>query len=274
MKLRERFKLDRLRPPKNRGPFAYIKRKLHPQKTLPNRHLSIFLNTYCNLKCFSCAALGMPKPPPPIDTKIENIELFLRHAAKIYPGSYIMLTGGEPTMYPRLGEACHLIHEYGFKTAMLTNGYRMVPAEWFDFILLDYHGVNDDKMIEWQKTLKASNIKWDIRMKQYHQDIQVAMKGNITRGARCSNWLEPLTLLQNVVYPCCNLMCVEWWHDTDEVTTALIDAGWTVDNPGLVGAIKNWRETLPSTVYQLCMLGCWRDADKANWRQIEHNLIA
>ncbi len=268
MKLRERLRLDRLRPPKNRGPLAYIKRKLYPKKTIPNRNLTIFLNTYCNLNCFSCAALGMETRPPAVDTSLKDIEAFLKHMSEIYSGNYVLLTGGEPTMYPLLSQVCDMIHSYDFKVAMITNGFKIFPPELFDFIILDYHGINEDKLNEWLTVLRNSGIAWDSIMKQYHQNIQLAMKDNITKGARCAYWLKPLTLWQNVVYPCCNIQCVEWWHDTFEVSEALIDAGWTVDNPDLIGVIKNWRETLPSEFYRLCTVGCWKDADKATWSQI------
>jgi len=62
-------------------------------------------------------------------------------------------------------------------------------------------------------------------------------------------------------------MCVEWWHDTFEVTMSLIDSGWVVDNPNLVDYINDWRETLPSEVYRLCSIGCWKDANKASWKE-------
>ena len=155
---------------------------------------------------------------------------------------------------------------------MLTNGYKFYNPELFDLVLLDYHSVNEEKIEEWKAALKKSDIAWDIRMKEYHQDIPFAIKNNKTMGVRCSNWLNPLTLWQNVVYPCCNIMCVEWWADTFEVSSSLIENGWIVENPNLISTIKNWRETLPPEFYRLCSIGCWKDADKARWEPIQDSI--
>ena len=255
------MKREHLIAPNQRGLIQRIKRRMNRNKRQLDRPLSIFLNTYCNLDCYSCAALGMKTKPPAVNTRISDIEKFLEQMTKLYPNTAIMLTGGEPTMYPFIPQVCDLIHAYGFKVSILTNGFKIYPPDLFDFIILDYHNINDLNLDEWKDNLEKSNTKWDIRMKQYHQDIPYAIKDNITKGARCSNWLRPLTLWQNVVYPCCNIMCVEWWHDTFDVTMALIDAGWTVDNPNLVEYIQNWRETLPAEFYRLCSIGCWKDAN-------------
>ena len=120
MSLKERIRRDRLRPPHQKGPFAYVARKIFPRKTIPNRHISIFLNRYCNLKCYSCAALGMN--PEPAETTLADIAKFLEHMKSFKPGSTIMVTGGEPTMSPDLESVTTMIRDNGFKSAMLTNG--------------------------------------------------------------------------------------------------------------------------------------------------------
>lgn len=260
------MKREHLIAPHERGIVQRIKRRMKRGKRKLERPLSIFLNNYCNLDCYSCAALGMITRLPPVNTSLDDIEKFLIHMEKLHPGKSIMLTGGEPTMYPFLREVCDLVHSYGFKVSMLTNGFKVFSPELFDFIILDYHGENKEKLAEWTSLLEKSEVEWDIRSKQHHQDIPFAMKDNITKGARCSNWLNPLTLWQNVVYPCCNIMCVEWWHDTFEVTMSLINSGWIVDNSNLVKCIENWRESLPSEFYRLCTIGCWKDANKALWK--------
>ena len=206
---------------------------------------------------------------PPFDARIEDIELFLKHMTKIRPGGVATITGGEPTMYPYLEEVSSLIREYGFKVGMLTNGYKLQPLELFDLVVLDNHGINEPQIEKWKKVLENSNVEWEIIGKQYHQDIAHVIKDNITRGVHCDQWLGTLTLYQNVVYHCCNIMCVEWWSDTFEMSEALIDAGWTIENPNLPETVKNWRETLPSEVYRLCSIGCWKDAQDPKWEKIK-----
>lgn len=207
--------------------------------------------------------------PKPAETKLTDITKFLEHMKTFKPGSTVMVTGGEPTMSPHLGAVAKMIRDNGFKSAMLTNCYKLIPLKWFDYIILDYHGVNKGEFELWKAALKESRRWWDMSPKHMHQDIPYAMKDNITKGARCSNWLTNYTLWQDVVYPCCNMMCVEWWHDTEEATMVLREAGWTVDNPNLVETIKNWRGTLPAEVYRLCMLKCWKDSTRAKWVKIE-----
>lgn len=268
-RFKEALKRDSLRPPHQKGVRAYIDRKLNPRARIPNRHISIFLTTACNLNCFSCGALGMDPRPKVEHTQLGDIELFLGQMQEIHPGSFIMLTGGEPTLYPDLQRVCELIREYGFKPAMLTNGYKIVPVEWFDAIMIDYHGESNRLRIEvWKDHLNFSDLIWDMHDKRYHQDMLFAMNDNITKGLRCPNLYEPLTLWKNVIYPCCNIMCLEWWHDDDSVTKGLIDAGWTVDNEGFYITFDNWRETLPLEFYRMCALNCWRDSKSRKWHKL------
>lgn len=257
---------DSFRPPHQRGLVNFIKRRIKPRIKIPDRCISIFLTTSCNLNCFSCGALGMDPRPKVEYTQLGDIELFLGLMQGIYPGSFVMLTGGEPTLYPELKKVCELIREYGFKPSMLTNGYKIVPVEWFDAIMIDYHGESNKVRIEeWKKILRWSDIIWDVHDKRYHQDMNVAMDHNITKGLRCPNFLSPLTLWKSVVYPCCNSMCLEWWHDTDTITEGFMREGWTVDNEQLPWVIENWRDTLPLEFYKMCSLQCWRDASKRKW---------
>ncbi len=265
-KFKEALKRDSFRPPHQRGLINYIARKLKPRIKIPNRQISIFLTTNCNLNCFSCGALGMDPRPKVEYTQLENIELFLGQMQGIYPNSFIMLTGGEPTLHPDLQRVCELIREYGFKPAMLTNGYHKVPVEWFDAIMIDYHGESNRIAIkEWRLILKNSDIIWDMHDKRYHQDMNVAMDNNITKGLRCSNFLKPLTLWKSVIYPCCNIMCLEWWHDDDSATKGFIREGWHVHNEEFPDTFKNWRDTMPLEFYKMCSLQCWRDASKRKW---------
>jgi len=209
-------------------------------------------------------------PRPKVEhTSLEDIELFLEQMAYLHPYSYVTLIGGEPTAYPWLREACELVRKYGFKPTMITNGYKIVPPEWFDYIIIDLHGdTNQQQIKKWKELLEESNITWGMYKKQYHRDVRVALEDNITKGARCSNWLKPLTLWKNIVYPCCNLMCVEWWNNDHSSTLALKKAGWTTDNLNLSWTIKNWRRTLPPSVYRMCTIKCWKDADKARWGKV------
>lgn len=267
-----RVRDDRLyKSPPHQGLKGVIKRMVDkPPSYIPKRRINIFLNRYCNLSCFSCAALGMD--PPRDETTLEEIIAFLQKMVYHDPGSTVMLTGGEPTAidHGKLKEICDEIHDHGFKTAMLTNGFKIAPVEWFDYIILDKHGINDADIKKWEKHLKAHGRDIDYREKYHHMDIPYSIEGNITKGARCNNWIHTLTLWRDVVYPCCNIMCVAWWADDYNkiLAPALRKNGWTVDNPELANTIRNWRETLPAEVYRICTLLCWKEAPRTKWVKI------
>ena len=269
---RNRRKHDKLyRPPTQRGLKSFLKRRISPPKFIPDRKMNIFLNRYCNLNCYSCAALGMS--PPADETTTEEIQAFLTNIEGYQPGTTFGLTGGEPTAldHKKLEKICNLIHEHGYKTAIITNGYKLIPTDWIDYILLDKHGINDEDIAKWKEHLKQANRDiFDFREKQWHMDIPYSMEGNITEGARCINWISSLTLWKDVVYPCCNIMCVAWWNgDIDqELASILREAGWNAYNPDLTETIRNWRETLPGDIYRVCMTQCWRNSSKTKWVKI------
>ena len=268
-KFKEALKRDSFRAPTDKGLVNYIKRKITPRVKIPNRNISIFLTTNCNLNCFSCGALGMNPRPKVEYTQLGDIELFLGQMQGIYPNSFIMLTGGEPTLYPDLKKVCALIREYGFRVSMLTNGYNKVPVEWFDAIMIDYHGESNRIAIaEWKLILEKSDIIWDMHDKRHHQDMNVAMENNITKGLRCSNFLRPLTLWKKVIFPCCNIMCLEWWHNDDSVTKGFTEARWTVDNENFADTFRDWRDTLPLEFYKMCSLKCWKDSKNREWHKL------
>lgn len=271
---RNRRTQDKLyRPPPQQGLKGFINRRINPPKTkfIPDRRMNIFLNRYCNLDCFSCAALGMN--PPPDETTTEEIQAFLTNIEGYQPGTTFMLTGGEPTAldHKKLEKICNLIHEHGYKTAFLTNGYNLIPTDWIDYIILDKHGINDEDIAKWEEHLKqADRDIFDFREKQWHMDIPYSMEGNLTEGARCSSWISSLTLWKDVVYPCCNIMCVAWWNEDidQELASSLREAGWNAYNPDLTETTRNWRETLPGEVYRVCMTQCWRHSSKTKWVKI------
>jgi len=266
---------DHLIAPHQRGLWNRLKRRWkfrrNKNKEQLDRPMSIFVTTRCNLNCYSCAALGMNPRPEPWDASLHNIQLFLSRMQDVFPeGSYVLLTGGEPTLYQYLESTVDLIHNYRFKASILTNCAVLHHRTFskLDYLILDYHKINEDKYTKVKKFLDANNIKYESRMKHYHQDIPYAMENNITKGARCSNWMKPITLYKGVVYPCCNAMCAEWWNNTSNIREDLDSAGWEVYNPKLAEVVKKWRYTLPDSFYRFCTLNCWKDAKRAKWVEI------
>ena len=273
---RYRRKQDRLYlPPPKWGFKTFLKNKLTEtgliptQKTIyPKVRLDIMLNRYCNLNCFSCTALGMN--PSKDETTFEEIEAFVINMEGYHPGITFLLTGGEPTAidHGKLEKICDLIHDHGYKTAILTNGFKLVPVEWFDYVLLDRHGINDDDIAKWIKHLEqADHENYEVLETLWHMDLPYSIKDNITKGARCGAWMNSISLWKDVIYLCCNLMHVSAWDgDIDQkLAFNLREAGWTAYNPDLAETIKNWRETLPGDAYRMCTVKCWKGSSKTNW---------
>ena len=270
---RNRRRHDRLyRPPPQQGWKGFINRRLHPPETsfIPEKRMNLLLNRYCNLNCYSCACMGMN--PPKDETTIEELQAFLINIKGYRQDPTFLLTGGEPTAidHGKLEKICDLIHGMGYKTALLTNGYKLIPTKWIDYIVLDKHGINDEDIAKWETHLaQEDRDSYEFREKQWHMDIPYAMKDNISKGVRCGTWMS-ITLWKDVVYPCCNIMAVAWWNgDMDQkLASSLRAAGWNAYNPNLVETIKKWRETLPGEVYRLCMTQCWKDSSKTKWVKI------
>jgi len=274
--LRNRIRDDRLyRPPPFQGWRGFIKRRINPPapKIFPQNRIRIFgmgliVNRYCNLSCHSCVVMGMN--PPRDETTLEEIKAYLANMEGYDPDAVFRITGGEPTAmdHGKLENIAKLVRDSGYRVSLLTNGFKLVPPEWFDYIVLDKHGINDEDIEKWLVHLKSENYdKYEVRDAYWHTDIPYSMKDNISEGARCGAWMNSLTLWKDIVYPCCALMCVAWWNgDIDQkLASDLRYAGWEVYNPDLVDTIRNWRETLPGEAYRVCVTQCYRKASKTKW---------
>ena len=75
----------------------------------------------CNLKCGYCTEYDRTSDPAPYDELASRL-------AKL-PAWGVCLTGGEPTMHPRLPDLVAEMKRLGFKRRMLiTNGWRLTSA--------------------------------------------------------------------------------------------------------------------------------------------------
>ena len=224
------------------------------------------------MNCYSCSAIG--KNPPRDETTLEEIQAYVKNIDGYFPESVFMLTGGEPTAidHGKLEKICNFIHDRGHKTAILTNGFRLIPVEWIDYVVLDRHGINDDDIVKWKKHLKNANHEnYDVFNTLWHMDIAYSLKDNITMGARCGSWTNTITLWKDVVYPCCAHMHMAVWDSEkldQKLASNLRDSGWNAYNPDLVETIRNWRETLPGEAFRVCSIKCWKSANKTRWVKI------
>lgn len=189
------------------------------------------------------------------------------------PKATFLLTGGEPTAidHGKLEKICDLIHDQGHNIAIMTNGFRLTPTEWYDYVVLDRHGINDGDIAKWEHHLKQTKHEnYEVLDTLWHIDIPYSLEDNITEGARCRAWMNSITLWKDVIYPCCNIMHMAAW-DGDfgkKLAPSLRDAGWNVYNPDLVETIRNWRETLPGEAFRVCSIKCWKNCSKTKWVKI------
>jgi MoaA/NifB/PqqE/SkfB family radical SAM enzyme len=78
----------------------------------------------CNLKCGYCTEYDRTSDPVPYD----ELALRLAKLAELRTWA-VCLTGGEPTMHPRLPDLVAEMKRLGFKRRMMiTNGWRLTPA--------------------------------------------------------------------------------------------------------------------------------------------------
>ncbi len=78
----------------------------------------------CNLKCGYCTEYDRTSDPAPY----EELALRLAKLAELRAWA-VCLTGGEPTMHPRLTDLVAEMTRLGFKRRMMiTNGWRLTPA--------------------------------------------------------------------------------------------------------------------------------------------------
>ena len=95
---------------------------LAPRESTTSKEIQIYLqtNTTCNQKCVFCNR--PPRGERNLNVKLEDIKKRIEEISKNAKVKRIILTGGEPLLYPDLSEAIHWAKKYGFITEIQTNG--------------------------------------------------------------------------------------------------------------------------------------------------------
>ncbi|MFO8056388.1 MAG: radical SAM protein [bacterium] len=88
------------------------------QSPVPSlRYLELLLTMRCNLRCRHCYQGG----PEESDMDPETLDLVLSEFDDIQ-GLRLLISGGEPLMYPHLDRLCELLQNRGYRSVLLTNG--------------------------------------------------------------------------------------------------------------------------------------------------------
>ncbi len=110
---------------------------------LPDRTVHLHPLDLCNLACSHCYSASSP-----LKQTILPLEPLLAALPRLRAEGYevISLSGGEPLLYPWLGELLAAAKAEGFRTAAITNGYRVTPRhrpviEALDRIAISFDGL-------------------------------------------------------------------------------------------------------------------------------------
>jgi len=177
----------------------------------------------------------------------------------------------------RLTAIIHVFAEYGRKMMMITNGYNLLGLDIehlnkIQGVVLDDHGINHDHIEKCRRYLKkvyGGTVK--TLYHPVHWNLEDAMKHPSNRGRQCRSMIRTPMVVKKVVYPCCNMYPIEQMRRDPQITSSLVEAGWTLDNPQVVETLRRWRKTLPQYVREQCLNHSWRPNMKVG-RSVEITL--
>ncbi len=132
----------------------------------------------CNLDCFYCHNRPLLEGRlPPLEQ--STVTEFLQKRAGLLDG--VVLTGGEPTLYPGLEETAGWIKHLGYRVKLDTNGVnpdvvgRLLRLGLCDYVAVDYkapaarykelcgEGADADKVLQTIRLLAQSGIAYEVR---------------------------------------------------------------------------------------------------------------
>lgn len=240
--------------------------------------IRINVTNICNLHCDYCDN-GCHIPFSKNSSKLfrrkafivqpEEVEKFCYVLAGIGEQNIHLLQGGEITALPVdiIVRYIEIFQSFGRKVGLRTNGYNVtgIPIDilnQLECIYLNSHGTNQEAVDHCHYHLsKHYDGKVIIEQNFYHRDLDSLVDngmGTIEQGIKCSYLLATLTSIPPVIYPCCNSWALMNALNSSIMRDALIDAGWTLDNPMLIDTFIHWRQTLPRIFYEVfCADSCY-----------------
>lgn len=134
---------------------------------------------FCNLACSWCDTTFDKFKPWTEDDLIE--------AMKSEPGTFAVITGGEPTMHKHTPRVIELLKQCGFQIAVESNGTKPIP-ERIDFVTVSPKRFSGEKgmpeyFIHDDAMAKASEFKYVV---DRYFDFSTLLKHDVTDGRRYS----------------------------------------------------------------------------------------
>lgn len=241
----------------------------------------------CNLHCEACNTLDnlpIASNSPYTERRkkwrisLDDVRLF----CKVFDGigddyeNYHRLTGGEFTTLPisYMRKIIDIFYQNQRKMSLITNGYNLLSLgrrylRKIDHFVLDDHGINHKHIKKCQRYLESwhdGKIKYVKRT--YHWNCIQAKNHPYNIGQCLGECHIPQApaLLRGIIYPCPALKYIEMMDKNTKTTEALIQAGWTLNNPDVIDVMRNWRNSIPKYVWNQCLYNCWHPLIRAGTR--------
>ena len=164
------------------------------------KHLSavLFLGG-CNFKCPFCHNYDLAVYPEKMENLDENsVFSELERRKKILEA--VVITGGEPLLYPEVIAFIAQIKKMGYLVKVDTNGYtpelleKVIETGSVDFISMDIKTA-----LETEKYSKAAGIKVDIE--KIKQSIQILLKNQVEYEFR-TTWISKFVSFEDILQIC------------------------------------------------------------------------
>lgn len=131
----------------------------------------------CNFHCPFCQNWQLVDEPEKIeDVEWELIENYLRRQKQWIDG--VVITGGEPTIYPHLKPLLQEIRKLGFKIKLDTNGYNpsllkeICEAKLVDYVAMDIKAPLDERY-------EVASGKEGLDLRRLEESIQFLLQGEV-----------------------------------------------------------------------------------------------
>ncbi|RYI33893.1 MAG: radical SAM protein [Acetobacteraceae bacterium] len=124
---------------------------------LPDRTVHLHPLDRCNLKCSHCYSSSSPEawtilPPEPLLAALPRL--------RVEGYEVISLSGGEPLLYPWLGQLLAAAKAEGFRTAAITNGFRVTARQRGVIDALDRIAISFDGLEARHNAMRGNTQAW------------------------------------------------------------------------------------------------------------------